>query len=320
MQITRLNLFTRALVTCALGASSALACAQSVTSTAVTYGSDAIPPIIQSTTTTPGEQVAQSATVLVHARGPKGDYIYGSTSGASYALTDFGMNKVAAAGGLLGINTQTDFGVGYVNSNAYSQWADQWRVSGGKAGDPVSISISGRTSYALGLFNGALPMAPAFQASGFAQFGSGSVQFDNSDFAANAIPGFIDWSLSFAARSGDIFNVSMNLSVSISPSFGGLGLGETNKLWSFDSTHTSLVRSADLTDGYSLSAASGQLVAHDGAFAYLAVLAEEAPPPAVPEPQTYALMFGGLALIGVARRVRRDRAPNWPGIAPSHHG
>ena len=111
----------------------------------------------------------------------------------------------------------------------------------------------------------------------------------------------MDWTLSLSARSGDVVGLTMSFNVSLSSSFQGLVAGTTNKSVAFDSSHTSLLNRLDVTDGYSLSSSSGQLVPHEGAFAYLAVLA--ATPP-VPEPHTCALMLVGLSLVG-ARSLKR---------------
>jgi hypothetical protein len=285
----------------------ATATAQSVTSTAYSRGHLDPIPEPQATTHVPGEAVTDASSSSFVASGTSG-----SVSGSALAETDYGLNRVAVSGGIVGISSFPDFGFAFVDGLGYSIWNDSLLVSGGAVGDLVNLSLSGRTTYLLDLTGGASVSSgsPALQLEqqfvADSSIGSGRVTLDTDDFAAAAPQGFLDWTVSFAAHSGDTVTLTMVMQASLSSSFLGLDLGITDKHVIFDSSNTALLKTLDVTDGYSLSAASGELVADNGAFAYRAVLAATPVTP-VPEPETYALMLAGLAAVGVAARRRKNR-------------
>jgi hypothetical protein len=282
------------------------ATAQSVTSTVYSRGLQDPVPEPQATTNVPGEVVTDASSSSFVAGS-----VSGSVSGNALAQTDYGLNRIAVSGGLVGENSAAGFGVTYVDGLAYSIWNDSLLVSGGATGDLVNLSFSGRTTYTLDLTGGASASngSPALQL--FQQFvanssiGSGFVNFDTNNFVDNAPQGFLDWTVSFAARSGDTVTLTMVMQAQLSSSFFGLDSGTTNKLASFDSSHTALLTTLDVTDGYSLSSATGELVANGESFAYRAVLATPVTP--VPEPETYALMLLGLTAVGIASRRRKSK-------------
>lgn len=277
---------------------SSYASGQSVTSSALSFGSDDVS-ASTSTTSNPGEVVQQSASADGYTSFPQ--TYFGTANGTSSAATSYGLNRIRATGQLIGIIGPGPSGSAYVDSVASSLWQDTWTIVGGNVGDVVTLSLVGRTTYALALGGGALPFAPALDL--FARFVAGGpfdsdqADFANQSFVANAGAGYFDWSLSLTALSGSLVPVTMYLSASMSSGSAGLDLGITNKTFAFDAMNTSVLSRIGLTDGYSISAASGEVVPYDGDFAYLAVLA------AVPEPETWALMIAGLVVLaGLARR------------------
>lgn len=280
--------------------------AQSITSEVTAYGSDDPPPAQRATTNVPGQSVSASAQASFSVSNPPNS-ASGTTSGSSFAQTDYGVNRVAASGGLVGVNETWGSGLALVDTTAYSFWTDNLTITGGAAGDLVNLSFSGRTTYSLDLVGGAVATAPAvtleqtFVAN--SPIDGGQVTLSNAQFASNAALGFVDWTFSLAARSGDLIGLTMSFNVGINSSFQGLQLGSTDKRVSFDSSKTALLETLDVTDGYALSSASGELVVHNGAFAYNAVLADTVTP--IPEPETYALMLAGLGLMSVIARRRR---------------
>lgn len=280
---------------------SGTAAAQTIYSFARTYGSEAVPPIVGVESSAPGEVVSQSASQDGYYYDPDKTY-FGTVTGQASAATHYGINRTSAGAGLIGISEPGRFGVAYVNADAQSSWADVWTITGGNTGDPITLSLSGRTTYDLSLLGGAQPDAPALQlylgVQIYGTHGTDQRSFDNSVFVAHQADGYFDWSLSLIALSGEIVGVGASMQAGLSPSFAGVDLGTTRKLFSFDAMHTSKLEFVTLTDGYSIGAASGELVAHDGGFAYRAVL--------VPEPGTYALTAAGLLALFVTIRRRKS--------------
>lgn len=282
--------------------------AQSVTTTVYSRGDSDPVPEPQTTTQVPGETVTDSSSASFLVSNHLGT-ASGTALGSSLASTNYGLNRAAVAGDLVGYNGDFGAALAYTQSYAYSRWTDTLVIGGGAAGDLVNLSFSGRTTYSLQVFGGAVAVPPAvslnqdFFASG-SLLGGGQVSFSTADFASNASLGFLDWTLNFAGRSGDSVLLGMVMNMYIEGGNFGGGLGSTNKRVVFDSSNTALLTRLDVTDGYSLTSASGELVAHDGAFAYSAVLA------AVPEPETYGLMLVGLGILGFVTRHRRRETRN----------
>lgn len=285
----------------------------SITSNAVSWGSNDIGPIPQQATHLAGDTVSDSAAATFAVSNQLGA-ASGSASAESQASANFGVNRASASAGLTAYQGVEDglFGVAYTNSAAYSFWSDTLTVAGGAVGDVVNLWFSGRTTYSLERDLGAsyLPASIGLNQSFSAisnRGAGGQVNFSTADFVLHAGAGYLDWSLSFAARSGDSINLAMALSAQLTGgSFGIDRPGLTAERAAFDSTNTALLTTLDVSDGYALSSSSGALVAYEGAFAYGAVLAHGNPSPItpVPEPGTYALMVAGLGMLGIARRSR----------------
>ena len=309
VSFSRLHGVLKTCAACVLIASTFAASAQllpAVNSSAASFGSDTVPPVIQSTTSVAGEIVSQSATASAYLHNsPDGPVLVGSVGGSSSAATDFGINRVGVGGGLIGIAEPGAFAFAYTSGQSFSRWNDSWTVGGGTMGELLTVSLSGRTTYELSLAGGAIDPRALQIGQGFNAGGS-QLSWSSDDFFANAAAGYIDWVLSFDARSGDEVQVAMYFQASLDGGSLGLDLGTTNKGIAFDAMHTSLLESISLPIGYSLTAESGQLVAHDGGFAYRAVLAELANEGTVAEPQTLALAALGLFATGLASR-RRSR-------------
>lgn len=124
-----------------------------VTASAVSYGSDHVGPAIPTTTSTPGQIVHQSESA--NGRDANGNVV-GSVTGTSSAATNFGVDRVGLTTALFGILTPETNTVAYVNAGTYSNWMDGWTITGGTAGDLVSVFVSGRTTYDLPLTGGAV--------------------------------------------------------------------------------------------------------------------------------------------------------------------
>lgn len=303
----------QACAACVLITFASLASAQAlpaVNSSATSYGSDAVGPVIPTTTTVPGEAVFQSATSFAYRPTPSGREPFHMVNGSSAAATDFGINRVGVTGELFGISEPGLFAFAYASGIADSRWNDRWTIGGGIAGDLLTVSLSGRTTYDLFLTGVSMPN-PALQLGhgiyAGSPVGSDQVFFAADEFVTSAPAGYIDWVLSFNARSGDEVQVGMYLQAQLDGGSLGLNLGATDKRIAFDAMHTSLLESIEIPFGYSITAASGQLVAHDGGFAYRAVLAELANEGTVPEPHTLALAALGLFATGLASRRRRRK-------------
>jgi hypothetical protein len=273
---------------------------QSISSYAVSYGSDSGGPVTPDTSSTPGALVHQDAKADAYIS-PLNSY-YGTAFGSASAASDYGVARAAASGQFIGLNTTEHAGFAFVNSTAQSQWTDTWKIDGGTWGDPVSITLTGRTSYHYALGGGALIDTLSLWQSVYAigYYGDSQLTFDTSTFAANAALGYFDWTLTLSTQSGDTVNVGMFLSAAAQPAADGAGEGATDKTVEFDAMHTAVLERTTLTDGYAISAASGELVEHDGALVYRAVLT-------VPEPATWSLMLLGFGGLGFGARSRAAR-------------
>lgn len=245
------------------------------------------------------------------------------TSSAS-AATDYGINRVSAAGGFVR-NTSTIPGLSQIEgpfpfysdpiaiatSGAISLWYDRWTVTGGAPNTAVSVTVHGTIDFDLTASGRFLEdvRTNAFiaQARFFVPSVENPLVADTVDFIAAAGPsghGLISWSQTFSVGTYSSIDVAAEFRASDTPANIADYNVDGGASVAFSAMHTSKITSIELPDGYSLTSESGQIVAHDGAFAYQAVLNDSALP--VPEPSTYAFMLAGLGVVGfTARRNKR---------------
>jgi hypothetical protein len=218
-----------------------------------------------------------------------------SVSVASYGTTtsDYPPASVTDIAGQIVLQSAT--GENYCDSSS---------ISGGAPGDLVSVSLSGRTTYRFAITDIAgitdtrsFNVEQSFSVSTRPDFKS--VVLDTADFVSNAGAGFVDWSMNFVGTVGMPVNVNSYFDASSDCCYDVLsGTQDYDVTYSFDSMNTSRLQRIELPSGYSLTADSGEIVAHDGAFADRAAV--------VPEPQTWALLVFGLGVLG--RRAARRQA------------
>jgi len=284
--------------------------AQSVTAYAQSYASDDFEGWSIAFSDKPGERVAQSSSAT--SKFPNVDL--GIARGTSEAQSDFGVSRIGVTGQNLSVNTSTAFGYAYVASTAQSQWNDTWTINGGNAGDPVSLLLRGRVRYELALGGGMtldrLRLDGGISVSGI--FESALLLFE---FTSAPGAQAVDWTLSVDSQAGSSVNVSSGLLF-----FGGLlgvGRGFTNETYAFDAMHTARLTGVTITDGYSISALSGDLVPHGEGFSYRAAIADMQVA-TVPLPAGHLLFVAGLAvLIGSTRERGRHARRNPPERTPA---
>lgn len=225
------------------------------------------------------------------------EVVLGAVNGSGRASVDYGVNRIALNTGFLDLRSQAGSNpnglqFGYTQGSVQSTWSDSWNIGGGAPGDLVSISLFGRTTYQFAITGiagitdrRAFHVAQSVSVSTRPDFGQ--VLLETADFVANAGVGFIDWSFTFTGTVGVPLNVNGTFSASSSPTFDvSIGTRDYDVTYGFNSFNTSKLQRIELPVGYTLSAESGEIVVHDGAFAYRAAL--------IPEPQTWALLLVGL--------------------------
>jgi len=257
--------------------------AASVGSTVFTIESDVVPPVVQTTSSVPGQTISRS--------GSASDRYAGTATGSSTAQTDFGVNRVGAKAQLVWDLNLPDTGLAYVDAYARSTWQDSLVLSGGRTGDSISVTFNGVIDFEL-TGGVAVPGRPNvlidFGFSAASSRNVAQISLESRDFFGD---GPITWTRTFAAQSGDIITINSSFTANLNASFFGAGPGIGQKSASFDAMNSSVLGLITVDNGYSLDSTSGMLMNTGNGFIYQAA--------AVPEPTTYAMILGGLCLIGV---------------------